>query len=115
MIYAILLDDYQDEVRDDQYAVSFSGSLAECKARTNHGGRYDVWLKSDFLEASSIPTKLEGPTAAVNNGRIVGLQAARTAKLMDFVLPAALAATAVIGVAVFAGTKAASKKRSQRP
>lgn len=76
MIHAILLDIYQEEVGDEEYAVTFSGTLEDCQAQTNHDGRFETWEKADFHETGSVPIQLEGPTASYDRGRIVSLEEA---------------------------------------
>lgn len=112
MIYAILLDDYQDEVEANQYAVTFSGTLEECRARKNHGGNFAAWLKSDFTEASSSPCQLEGPTGAINKGRIVGLNSAKS-KFLELALPAAAALTAAVGIMAAVRSRRSKQRAKQ--
>jgi hypothetical protein len=75
MVYAILLDIYQDMVADEDFAVTYSSeSLEDCQAQTHHDDSYRAWPKSDFRIVESYPCSLEGSNGSEDSGRILGLE-----------------------------------------
>ena len=50
MVFAIMLDNYQAKVRDDQWCVSFAGTYAECKAQKDIPPAFRAWAKSDYSD-----------------------------------------------------------------
>jgi hypothetical protein len=106
MTYVILLDSYQDQVGPDQFAVTYSsGDLEACEAQTNHDGRFEAWLRADFVERGSRPVALEGPEGEVDRGVIAELEevaAPLAAKLAKLALPALVAGAAVAGAIAIA-------------
>ena len=105
MTYAILLDEYQEQVDPDQYAVTFSGTLEDCRAQTNHDGRFESWLKADFVEGTSEPTRLENPEGGMDSGRIVELEEVASplwAGITKLAVPIAAVGAGIAGVIAIA-------------
>ena len=65
MTYAIVLDCNQKQVDIDQYAISFVGTLAECKAQTIDTGNFWADSRDKYSQGSSGEVSLSG-----NKGQI---------------------------------------------
>ena len=50
MVYALMFDNYQDKVRDDQWCVSRSGSIEFCRQYGTLTDDYVPWAKSDYSD-----------------------------------------------------------------
>ena len=48
MVYALMFDNYQNRVRDDQWCVSRSGSIEFCRGYVKLTDDHVPWAKSDF-------------------------------------------------------------------
>ena len=55
-MYVILLDCYDGKYGDDQYAVTASGSLAECRAITRHDENGRLIYEFEFESSGKNPT-----------------------------------------------------------
>ena len=72
-MYVILLDCYDGKYGDDQYAVTASGSLAECRAITRHDENTTPAPIADYTAGPSEPTSLLDPMGVPNPGVILQL------------------------------------------
>lgn len=102
MTYSILLDVYQNLVSANKFAVSFSGTLVQCRAQTHHGPDYQSWLKSDFTMTDFEPKSLTNDEGGTDPGRIV--------KLDDIA-----AATEIAAAVVVRKRKRKPRSNAQRP
>jgi hypothetical protein len=100
MTYAILLDVNQRQVDDDEYAVTYSGTLQACQRKTKHDGTFATWKKSDLKEISSTPKELENPTGSSDSGRIAGLEEVSQLKRYAWPLAAGVAAGLAVAAAL---------------
>lgn len=73
MVHVILLDRYEGQYGDDQYAVSDFGDLAFCRGQTRHDGTTIAAPKSHYREKYIEPKSLIGPEGATDAGRILRL------------------------------------------
>jgi len=73
MSHVILLDRNVGVWGDDQYAVTFMGTRAACRAQTHHNGNSFPEPKAAYREGASESKSLIGPTGNVDSGRIVNL------------------------------------------
>jgi hypothetical protein len=70
MVHVVLLDIYQQQVDDDQFAVSYSGTLDYCRGQNAIPPSYQVWAKADFRP----PEYVESKSLGGEPGRIAALQ-----------------------------------------
>jgi len=73
MTCVILLDRYVGLYGDDNYAVTASGTLAECQAIVRHDGTTFALLKSNYTPGASWPTVLDDPQGNPDPGQILEL------------------------------------------
>ena len=112
MVYAIILDIYQKKVGDDQFAVSYSGTLEKCETQTNHDGGYDVWQRSDFTVTSSKPWALEGSNGSMDEGQILGLEPVYglvSSVIRKFTIPVAAGVAAGLAIGRMAWSRGSRK------
>ena len=50
MVYALMFDNFQNRVRDDQWCVSRSGSIQFCRQYDTLTDDYVPWAKADFSD-----------------------------------------------------------------
>jgi hypothetical protein len=73
MTYSILLDVDQHLVPKNKFAVSFSGTLLQCRSQTHHGPQYLSWLRSDFTMTDIEAKSLTNDQGGTDPGRIFKL------------------------------------------
>jgi hypothetical protein len=73
-MHIIQLDRFVGQQGPTNFAVSFSGTLAQCRAQTHHDGQTFPLPKAGRDVVGSEPTSLIGPEGNSDPGLIISLQ-----------------------------------------
>jgi hypothetical protein len=73
MDYVILLDRFAGRYGPNAYAVTFLGSLGECRAKSHHDNTTFPLPKKFYKPGESEPTNLLDPEGRPNAGQILRL------------------------------------------